>query len=128
MANEHHYADALLLLVGLNRLVSVVDGNACKMSSLGLTQAQPGQSRPYSVELISTLGALFPRGGPVQDLVLTGRPPRLHCGCLILWPPHHLASLASHRAQIPPGMPGGIYIYIYRCIYMYIYKYVYIYI
>ena len=26
---------------------------------------------PNTVELISTLGALFPRGGPVQDSVLT---------------------------------------------------------
>ena len=28
---------------------------------------------PNTVELIPTLGALFPRGGPVQDLVLTRR-------------------------------------------------------
>jgi hypothetical protein len=38
---------------------------------------------PITVELIPTLGALFPRGGPVQDPVLTlaaGRPgvPQFH--------------------------------------------------
>jgi len=36
---------------------------------------------PNAVELIPTLGALFPRGGPIQDPVLTHPRPGLH-------PPH----------------------------------------
>ena len=32
---------------------------------------RPYALTPNTVELIPTLGALFPRGGPVQDLVLT---------------------------------------------------------
>jgi len=41
-----------------------------------LTGFLPGDKGPYvltpnTVELIPTLGALFPRGGPVQDPVLT---------------------------------------------------------
>jgi len=41
-----------------------------------------GPLRPYTVELIPTLGALSPRGGPVKHPVLTGV--RLYCGAASL--------------------------------------------
>jgi len=34
----------------------------------------PTVCTPNTVELISTLGAIFPRGGPVQDPLLTNMP------------------------------------------------------
>jgi len=45
----------------------------CLMASRGLPRQRwtPYALTPNTVELIPTLGALFPRGGPVQDPVLT---------------------------------------------------------
>ena len=39
----------------------------------GHGRAEPYALTPNTVELILTLGAIFPRGGPVQDPVLTAR-------------------------------------------------------
>ena len=58
-------------------------------------------------ELIPVLGALLPRGGPVQDPVLTRY---------------------SHHIHVYISIYIYIYIYIYLYIYIYIYIYVYIYI
>ena len=53
-----------------------VQGAECRVQGSGSDNAgAPQPLTPNTVELIPTLGALFPRGGPVQDSVLTPAAP-----------------------------------------------------